>query len=92
MALVMPGRVERSARGGEVFGRTGPETRGREARPPRHAARMAETAAAPGIDVCRLVVAAAGLSAGLVLPAALVTWAAFAVLDGLGERVLAMMP
>ena len=51
-----------------------------------------ETAAPQGVDVCRLLVAGAGLSAGLAIPVALVLWVGSAVVGGLGARVLAMLP
>lgn len=92
MAVAIPGRAERSVGNGEVFGRTGPEVRRPGPASPQAPVRLIEATGAPGIDVCRLVVAAAGLSAGLVLPGALVLWAASNVLGGLGARILAMMP
>lgn len=71
MSSAIPGRTERSMRSGEVFGRTGPDALGTVGSPTSTPIRVAESPAAPGIDACRLVVAAAGLSAGLVLPGAL---------------------
>ena len=44
-----------------------------------------------GVDVCRLLVAATGLSVGLALPTALLVYVAGDVLTGLGARVLALL-
>ena len=86
MASAIPGRVERSARGGQAFGRAGPRER---AQPP---IQVIETGAPRGVDVCRLLVVAASLSAGVAIPVGLLLWVASDVLGGLGSRVLAMLP
>jgi hypothetical protein len=93
MASAIPGRAERSVGRGEVFRRTAPDARASGAASAAPPVGLNEaTHAAPGIDVCRLLVAAAGLSAGLVLPAALLMWAASNVLGGFGARVLSLLP
>ena len=93
MASAIPGRAERSVGRGEVFRRTAPDARTSGASPSAVPVRLSEaTHAAPGIDVCRLLVAAAGLSAGFVLPAALLMWAVSDALGAFGARVLALLP
>lgn len=92
MALAIPGRVERNTRGGEAFGRTAHGAHARVSTRAQARPRVSPAAAPPGFDVFRLLVAAAGLSAGVVLPAALILWAVSDVIAGLGARVLAMLP
>lgn len=93
MASAIPGRAARSVGRGEVFRRTAPGARASGAAPAAASVRLNEaTHAAPGIDVCRLLAATAGLTAGLVLPAGLLMWAVSDVLAGFGARVLSLLP
>ncbi|MEM9177263.1 MAG: hypothetical protein AAGC67_18780 [Myxococcota bacterium] len=85
MASAMPRRVDRTARERAPFARGGPVERSRPT------VRVAARRPPQGLDVCRLMVAAAGLSAGVALPAGLLLWAASDVLLGLGTRVVAML-
>ncbi|MCR9095418.1 MAG: hypothetical protein NXI30_14450 [bacterium] len=91
MASAIPGRVDRDTRGGEAFRRTAHDARARVSTRAQAGGQVAQAVAPPDIDVFRLVVAAAGLSVGVVLPAALILWAASDVLAGLGARVLALL-
>ena len=93
MASAIPGRAERSVGRGEVFRRAAPDARASGAASAAAPVRLNEAPRAePGINVCRLLVAAVGLSAGLVLPAGLLLWAASNVLGGFGARVLSLLP
>lgn len=84
--------VERSTHRGEAFEQTGSRATAYGREPTEPPVRIVETPAPRGVDVCRLLVAGRGLSAGLAIPLALLLWIASEVLAGLGARVLAMLP